>query len=64
VSAPLGPCWRRRFDKALDAADTKQFLASLSADPGGGTPEAFAKLLKDEHARWAAVAQKVDIEKQ
>jgi len=50
--------------KALDAADTKQFLASLSADPGGGTPEAFAKLLKDEHARWAAVAQKVDIEKQ
>ena len=50
--------------KALEAPDTKEFLAALSADPGGGTPEAFAKLLKDEHARWGAVAQKVDIEKQ
>lgn len=50
--------------KALDAPDMKSFLANLSADPGGGDPEAFAKLLKDENARWAAVAKKVDIEKQ
>jgi tripartite-type tricarboxylate transporter receptor subunit TctC len=50
--------------KALDSADMKTFLATLSADPGGGDPEAFAKLMKDENARWAAVAKKVDIEKQ
>jgi tripartite-type tricarboxylate transporter receptor subunit TctC len=50
--------------KAPDAPDMKAFLATLSADPGGGDPEAFAKLMKDENARWAAVAKKVDIEKQ
>jgi tripartite-type tricarboxylate transporter receptor subunit TctC len=50
--------------KALDAPDMKAFLATLSADPGGGDPEAFGKLMKDENTRWAAVAKKVDIEKQ
>jgi tripartite-type tricarboxylate transporter receptor subunit TctC len=50
--------------KALDAPDMKAFLANLSAEPGGGDPEAFAKLMKEENARWAAVAKKVDIEKQ
>jgi len=50
--------------KALDNPDMKSFLATLSADPGGGEPEAFAKLMKDENARWSAVAKKVDIEKQ
>ena len=50
--------------KALDTPDMKAFLANLSADPGGGDSESFAKLMKDENARWAAVAKKVDIEKQ
>ena len=50
--------------KALETPDMKAFLANLSADPGGGDPEAFSKLMKDENARWAAVAKKVDIEKQ
>ena len=50
--------------KALDSPDMKAFLANLSADPGGADPDAFAKLMKDENARWAAVAKKVDIEKQ
>ena len=50
--------------KALDSPDMKAFLATLSADPGGTDPEAFAKLMKEEHARWAEVAKKVDIEKQ
>ena len=50
--------------KALESADMKAFLATLSAEPGGGDPEGFAKLMKDENARWAAVAKKVDIEKQ
>jgi tripartite-type tricarboxylate transporter receptor subunit TctC len=50
--------------KALESADMKAFLATLSADAGGGDPEAFAKLMKEENARWAAVASKVNIEKQ
>ena len=50
--------------KALDTPDMKAFLAGLSAEAGGTDPEAFAKLIKDENARWAAVAKKADIEKQ
>jgi tripartite-type tricarboxylate transporter receptor subunit TctC len=50
--------------KALETPDMKAFLANLSADPGGTGPEAFAKLMKEENVRWAAVAKKVDIEKQ
>ena len=50
--------------KALDSADMKTFLAGLSAEPGGGDSEAFAKLMKEENARWAAVAGKANIEKQ
>jgi tripartite-type tricarboxylate transporter receptor subunit TctC len=50
--------------KALDTPDMKAFLANLSADPGGGDPDAFSKLMKDENARWSVVAKKVDIEKQ
>lgn len=50
--------------KALETPDMKAFLANLSADPGGTGPEAFAKLMKEENVRWAAVAKKIDIEKQ
>jgi tripartite-type tricarboxylate transporter receptor subunit TctC len=50
--------------KAMEAPDMKAFLAGLSADPGGSEPEVFAKLIKEENARWAAVAKKANIEKQ
>jgi tripartite-type tricarboxylate transporter receptor subunit TctC len=50
--------------KALESPDIKAFLATLSADPGGTDSEAFAKLMREENARWEAVAKKVDIEKQ
>jgi tripartite-type tricarboxylate transporter receptor subunit TctC len=42
----------------------KEFLATMSAEPGGMEPNAFARLIKDETSRWAAVAQKANIERQ
>lgn len=50
--------------KALDTPDMKEFLAGMSAEPGGMDPEAFAKLIRDETARWAKVAEKMSIERQ
>jgi tripartite-type tricarboxylate transporter receptor subunit TctC len=50
--------------KALASPDMKEFLATMSAEPGGMEPAAFARLIKDETSRWAAVAQKANIERQ
>jgi tripartite-type tricarboxylate transporter receptor subunit TctC len=35
--------------------------ASLGADPVTGTPEAFAKVIRDEHDSWKAVIQRAGI---
>jgi tripartite-type tricarboxylate transporter receptor subunit TctC len=50
--------------KALDSKDMREFLAGLSAEPGGLEPDAFARLIKEETARWAKVAEKANIERQ
>jgi tripartite-type tricarboxylate transporter receptor subunit TctC len=50
--------------KALASPDMKEFLGSMSAEPGGMEPDAFARLIKEETARWATVAKKADIERQ
>lgn len=42
----------------------KQFLASMSAEPGGMEPAAFSKLISEETARWQPVAAKANIERQ
>lgn len=50
--------------KALQSPDMKQFLASMSAEPGGMEPAAFSKLISEETARWQPVATKANIERQ
>jgi tripartite-type tricarboxylate transporter receptor subunit TctC len=50
--------------KALEAPDVKEFLATMSANPGGIEPEKFTPLIKEETTRWAKVAEKVTIERQ
>ena len=50
--------------KALETKDMKDFITSLSAEPGGLDPDAFARLIKEETARWAKVAEKAGIERQ
>lgn len=52
------------MQKALQSADMKEFLAGMSAEPGGQSPDAFARLIRDETAKWAEVAQRATIEKQ
>jgi tripartite-type tricarboxylate transporter receptor subunit TctC len=50
--------------KALASANMREFIAGLDAEPGGIEPAAFAALIRDETARWAAVAERAGIEKQ
>jgi tripartite-type tricarboxylate transporter receptor subunit TctC len=50
--------------KALETQDMKDFIAGMSGEPGGVEPSAFTALIKEETARWAAVAEKAGVEKQ
>jgi tripartite-type tricarboxylate transporter receptor subunit TctC len=50
--------------KALASPDMQEFIASMSAQPGGIEPAAFSALIKDETARWAPVAEKAAVERQ
>lgn len=50
--------------KALASPDMRDFLATMSATPGGIEAAAFTKLIADETALWAPVAQAAQIEKQ
>jgi tripartite-type tricarboxylate transporter receptor subunit TctC len=50
--------------KALKTDTMKEQLARQGAEPGGNTPEEFAKFLNDESEKWAAVAKAAHIEPQ
>jgi tripartite-type tricarboxylate transporter receptor subunit TctC len=50
--------------RALAAEDMRAFLASIASEPGGMSPAAFAALIAEETARWAAVAASGGIERQ
>jgi tripartite-type tricarboxylate transporter receptor subunit TctC len=43
--------------KALNTVELKERLAAEAADPAGGPPEEFARLIKAEIARWAPVVK-------
>jgi tripartite-type tricarboxylate transporter receptor subunit TctC len=43
--------------KALSLPDLKQEYAKLGADAAGGTPEAFAELIRNEISKWAKVVE-------
>lgn len=50
--------------KGLTTDKVKARLAIEGAEPGGDTPEEFAKFLKDEEVKWTAVAKAAHIEPQ
>ena len=50
--------------KAFETPDMKKFVAELGSEPGGNAPDAYARLIREESAGWAGVAQKADIERQ
>jgi tripartite-type tricarboxylate transporter receptor subunit TctC len=49
-------------NKALQDADLRQKITSQGNEVGGGTPEAFAALIKAEAPRWAKVVRDAKIE--
>jgi tripartite-type tricarboxylate transporter receptor subunit TctC len=49
------------INQALDQADVKARLATLSCDPAPGTPEAFAQRVNADVARWKKLASERNI---
>ncbi|WP_395701331.1 Bug family tripartite tricarboxylate transporter substrate binding protein [Aquabacterium sp.] len=45
------------FNKALQQPELAKRLGDEGADPAGGTPEAFAALIKDDIPRWGKVVK-------
>jgi tripartite-type tricarboxylate transporter receptor subunit TctC len=50
------------FREALDAPETRERLAKLSADIAIGTPEEFRKMLADELELWTGVAKAANLQ--
>jgi tripartite-type tricarboxylate transporter receptor subunit TctC len=48
-------------NKFLEAADVREKLAALGADPGGGTPEQLGAHIKSELAKWSKVIKDANI---
>lgn len=51
----------RELNTLMRAPDVADRLRQLGADPVTGTPEAFAKVIRDEHDSWKAVIQRAGI---
>ena len=47
----------RAIDQALDLVDVKRLLVSRGADPAGGTPEDFARMIRADYAKWGKVVK-------
>ncbi len=52
----------RELNALMRAPDVADRLRQLGADPVAGTPEAFAKVVRDEHDSWKAVIQRAGIQ--
>lgn len=53
---------QKEMAKGLNSPKIKQRLALESAEPGGDSPAEFAAFLKEESAKWAAVAKAAHIQ--
>lgn len=51
----------RELNTVMRSADVVERLRQLGADAATGTPEAFAKVIRDEHDSWKAVIQRAGI---
>jgi tripartite-type tricarboxylate transporter receptor subunit TctC len=47
----------RELNAALAQPDLRRQLAAQGADPAGGTPEDFAKLVRSDFPKWAKVVK-------
>jgi len=51
------------LNTALRQPEVRQGLKSLGAEPVGGSPEAFKKLIDDETVKWRSIIESAKIEK-
>jgi tripartite-type tricarboxylate transporter receptor subunit TctC len=51
----------REFNTMLRAPDFLERLERVGAEPAGGTPEQFAKTMRDENQNWTALIQRAGI---
>ena len=51
----------RELNTIVRSAEVQERLKSLGADAAGGTPQQFAKVIRDEHDSWKAVIQRAGI---
>jgi tripartite-type tricarboxylate transporter receptor subunit TctC len=51
----------RELNTIMRTPEVAERLRALGADPVTGTPEAFAKVIRDEHDSWKAVIQRAGI---
>lgn len=47
----------RALNEALQREDVQRLLVSRGADPGGGSPDEFARMIKADYAKWGKVVQ-------
>jgi tripartite-type tricarboxylate transporter receptor subunit TctC len=47
----------RSLARVLDSAEIREKFAQYSAVPGSGSPEQFGQFIRQEIARWQAVAK-------
>jgi tripartite-type tricarboxylate transporter receptor subunit TctC len=70
VLAPIGVPraivlkWNTDVNRLLSRADVRERLASAGADPGGGTPEQFAALIRSDIAKWSKLVKSIGLKLQ
>jgi len=47
--------------KVLELSDTRENFSAMGMEPGGGSPDAFARFLRIESEKWAAVVKAANI---
>jgi len=58
---PIVARWNRDVAKVLQLEDVKKRLASEGMVPGGGSPESFAKFLRQQIEKWRRVVKEANI---
>ncbi len=48
--------------KVMDTPAVQERFRGLGADPGGSTPEQFAKMIRDELNKWRSLAQRANLQ--
>jgi tripartite-type tricarboxylate transporter receptor subunit TctC len=50
------------FNKAIASADVRKKIGDAGIEPGGGTPDDFAKFIASEMTKWAKVAKDAGVQ--